>query len=266
MNKRGFTLIELLAVIVILAIIALIATPIVLSIISDSKESASLRSAEMYLDSVEYGIADVILDNKTIQNGTHTIMENGDICIGTYNDKKCTGDIIEVEVNGETPKEGSTVTIEEGKIKDINLLYGDKTIIKDSKGNLVYGELGVEEEETLAPGLYDAEGNMTYSWSELISDDLSIVGTGLEGCTYSNGILVIDNSITNITNENDSLPHLSFQSLTVVIPSSVTDIASGAFDENTIYYSGTAVNDGNNWGASEVKPYSEAVELGLVQE
>ena len=48
--KKGFTLIELLAVIVILAIIALIATPIVLSIINDSKESASLRRAEMYLD------------------------------------------------------------------------------------------------------------------------------------------------------------------------------------------------------------------------
>ena len=44
--KKGFTLIELLAVIVILAIIALIATPIVLNIINDTKESASLRSAD----------------------------------------------------------------------------------------------------------------------------------------------------------------------------------------------------------------------------
>ena len=43
--KNGFTLIELLAVIVILAVIALIATPIVLGIINDSKESAILRSA-----------------------------------------------------------------------------------------------------------------------------------------------------------------------------------------------------------------------------
>ena len=51
--KKGFTLIELLAVIVILAIIALIATPIVLSIINDSKESATLRSAQFYLDGVE---------------------------------------------------------------------------------------------------------------------------------------------------------------------------------------------------------------------
>ena len=51
--KKGFTLIELLAVIVILAIIALIATPIVLNVINDTKESAVLRGAEFYLDGVK---------------------------------------------------------------------------------------------------------------------------------------------------------------------------------------------------------------------
>ena len=142
--KKGFTLIELLAVIVILAIIALIATPIVLSLISDSKESASLRSAEMYLDAVEYGVSNTIMNNKIISNGTHKVMSNGNICIGTYSNKTCEGDIIEVEINGEVPKEGSTITIEEGKIKGINLLYGDKTIIKDSDGNLVY-EIGFDD-------------------------------------------------------------------------------------------------------------------------
>ncbi len=54
--KNGFTLVELLAVIVILAIIALIATPIVLSIIDDTKKSSMLRSAEMYLNGVENSI------------------------------------------------------------------------------------------------------------------------------------------------------------------------------------------------------------------
>ena len=46
MKNKGFTLIELLAVIVILAIIALIATPIILGIINDARESAKKRSAE----------------------------------------------------------------------------------------------------------------------------------------------------------------------------------------------------------------------------
>lgn len=53
MNKKGFTLIELLAVIVILAIIALIATPIILGIINDSRDSAKERSAELVISGVE---------------------------------------------------------------------------------------------------------------------------------------------------------------------------------------------------------------------
>ena len=75
--KKGFTLIELLAVIVILAIIALIATPIVLIIINDTKESAILRSADFYLDGVETSIATSILKGITISDGTYSIMQDG---------------------------------------------------------------------------------------------------------------------------------------------------------------------------------------------
>ena len=55
--KKGFTLIELLAVIVILAIIAVIAVPIVLNIINETKESATLRSADFYVGALENEIA-----------------------------------------------------------------------------------------------------------------------------------------------------------------------------------------------------------------
>ena len=79
--KKGFTLIELLAVIVILAIIALIATPIVLNIINKTKESASLRSAEFYLDAVENSIALSILNNKYIKDDEYQITSDGDICL-----------------------------------------------------------------------------------------------------------------------------------------------------------------------------------------
>ena len=51
--KKGFTLIELLAVISLLAIVALIATPIILNVIDDSKESANLRSIEGYARAIE---------------------------------------------------------------------------------------------------------------------------------------------------------------------------------------------------------------------
>ena len=64
MRKKGFTLIELLAVIVILAIIALIATPIILNIISDTKEESNKRSVELYGKAVEQAIA------KSVENMT----------------------------------------------------------------------------------------------------------------------------------------------------------------------------------------------------
>ena len=57
MKNKGFTLIELLAVIVILAIIALIATPIVLGIIEDSRESAKINSAQFMIDGVQTAYA-----------------------------------------------------------------------------------------------------------------------------------------------------------------------------------------------------------------
>ncbi len=51
--KKGFTLIELLAVIVLLGIVSLIATPIVIDIIDDYRESANLRSIEGYARAIK---------------------------------------------------------------------------------------------------------------------------------------------------------------------------------------------------------------------
>ena len=69
MRKKGFTLIELLAVIVILAIIALIATPIILNIISDSREESNKRSVELYGKAVEQAIAKSQLNGTEIPAG-----------------------------------------------------------------------------------------------------------------------------------------------------------------------------------------------------
>ena len=132
--KKGFTLIELLAVIVILAIIALIATPIVLNIIRETKESATLRSADFYLDAVELSLAQATLKNKNISDGTYNILESGNICLSYDADNKC----IIVEVKGEVPSVGSTIIITSGKISAIELKYGEKTIVKNEKGELIY--------------------------------------------------------------------------------------------------------------------------------
>ena len=145
--KRGFTLIELLAVIVILAIIALIATPIVLSIIDETKNNASLRSAEFYLDAVEQSILISELNNKRITDGKYNIID-GDICINN----NCADKLI-VEIKGEKPSSG-TITIQSGKIEDVSLNLNDQTIMKDENGKLSYlkRKYTIGQEITFDPG------------------------------------------------------------------------------------------------------------------
>ncbi len=127
-NQSGFTLVELLAVMVVLAVIALIATPVVLEIIEGVKESATLRSAEMYLNAVENSIM------------KHNMLTAGnfrpDDCTITSGNLNCDGTEVKVEVNGETPKDGSTLKFENGKIVEVKFMYQDNTVIQNSSGTL----------------------------------------------------------------------------------------------------------------------------------
>ena len=65
MKNKGFTLIELLAVIVILAIIALIATPIILGIIDDARQSAKENSAKYIVSTLETSYATAYMKSYT---------------------------------------------------------------------------------------------------------------------------------------------------------------------------------------------------------
>ena len=81
MRKKGFTLIELLAVIVILAVIALIATPAVLNIIEDSKQSSAEASARNIVSAAKTHYLQNIMDNKTNSNidlSTGTLKYDGE--------------------------------------------------------------------------------------------------------------------------------------------------------------------------------------------
>ena len=120
--KKGFTLIELLAVIVILAIIALIATPIVLSIIEDSKSNANLRSAENYLTAAKQSITNYQMNNPDQSvSGTYNVMKNGNLCKGITDNDKCNGKEIKVQVSGEKIMPGS-ITI--GATGDLTKVRG----------------------------------------------------------------------------------------------------------------------------------------------
>ncbi len=124
-------------VIIILAIIALIATLIVFNIISETKESAGLRSAEFYLNAVEYAIANSTLNNEGINEGTYNVLDNGNICLEYNQDKtECTNELI-VKVDGDIPDSG-IITITGGAVSAIKLVYEEDTIVQNSKGNLIY--------------------------------------------------------------------------------------------------------------------------------
>ena len=136
-RKNGFTLIELLAVIVILAIIVLIATPIVLNIIKDSKDSATLQSAQFYIDAVENAMVKEMLDGSKIENGYYTVMEDGNLCLELNSDRKtCKKGLIEVEVSGKVPEKG-TIIIIGSNLKEVDLLVDNKKIFKYN-GQIVF--------------------------------------------------------------------------------------------------------------------------------
>ena len=153
-NKKGFTLIELLAVIVILAIIALIATPIVLNIIKDSKDSATLRSADFYIDAVENSLGRGMLDGSKIENGYYTIMKDGNLCLES-DGKTCKKGFIEVEVSGKAPENGF-ITIIGSKLKGVDLLIDNKKIFKYND-EIVFNNGAIELSESVGTIIYEHE-------------------------------------------------------------------------------------------------------------
>ena len=130
--KKGFTLIELLAVIVILAIIALIATPVVLGIINDSKKSATVRSAEFYLDAVVNSIMTENMNNSGDFNPSACMVNTqGNIICDGVNEP------IAIEVEGQKPISGEFM-LENGKIREVTLIFENGTIAMDTNNELVY--------------------------------------------------------------------------------------------------------------------------------
>ena len=181
--KNGFTLIELLAVIVILAIIALIATPIVLSIINDTKESAVIRSAEFYVDAVE---------NKIMQENMKLggKLNPKECIVNLEGNVTCDGTPLEIEVNGDKPDSGS-ITFDRGRVTGITLTFGERKVVTNSNGELVLEDNSISEPKSFREDSWDTiaanvrAGNLSkYKVGDtkeitLTSDDTDIAGTYL---------------------------------------------------------------------------------------
>ncbi|MFI3307970.1 MAG: prepilin-type N-terminal cleavage/methylation domain-containing protein, partial [Mycoplasmatota bacterium] len=119
-----FTLIELLAVLVILVVIAAIATPIVMGIINDAKESAARSSADGFIDTVESTLALAMIEDFMFKSeDTWTVAADGATLNGAN------GESISVSINGNFPNEGSTVTFDdEGVMTAATIKYDDYTV------------------------------------------------------------------------------------------------------------------------------------------
>ena len=132
MKRKGFTLIELLAVIVILAIIALIATPIILSIIEDTRNSSKDESVKLYLDTLKKSIVSELATDPKFDT---QYLECG---VNSDSSAVCNYKNIKVEISGNTPISGR-ITIENGKIiSAINLQFkNDDNIYKFENNKLV---------------------------------------------------------------------------------------------------------------------------------
>lgn len=76
----------------------------------------------MYLNAVEQAVASKQLNGSKITSGAYTIMENGNLCLVSYkNAETCVKEnILEIEVDGETPIKGS-ISIDSGEIIFENL-------------------------------------------------------------------------------------------------------------------------------------------------
>ena len=147
MKEKGFTLIELLAVIVILAIVALIATPIVLNIIDDSRESAAKISAQNYIRAVNLAIISrqQKSSSNNISDGMYSIMQDGNICLGVYNSNTCSSEILEVDLDGSKPDSGNVYISSNSVFKVYNLKIKEEIVSMNSSGEFIVVSMNLDK-------------------------------------------------------------------------------------------------------------------------
>ncbi len=244
MKRKGFTLIELLAVIVVLAIIALIATPIVLNIIENSKDSSNKRSIELYGSAVEQAVAREEINGNALPSGKYTTEDGKTLKQGD----------IEFEVD----YKGSKV------VCDVNITSDGEVSLKNCKVNGKATEYTYGDDEIPTPKSFGED-----SWETIVANvkagNTSAYKVGdtkeikLEGFTNeeenSNGLYTI-RITNNSTPEECNTEGFSQTACGFVIE--FVDIITRRKMNPSGKYKGTQYGFGWNvdgWPASEMRTY-----------
>lgn len=127
-TNKGFTLVELLAVIAVLTIITLIVIFFAGSIINDSENNNIELSVKNYINAIENNVLSSRLENINIQDGTYSVMTNGNLCIGEYLEQECDGMILDLQLKEGKPIEG-IVEIENKSVVSITDLNINNKIV-----------------------------------------------------------------------------------------------------------------------------------------
>ena len=241
---KGFTLIELLAVIVILAVIALIATPIVLSIINDTKEQAVVRSAEFYVDAVE---------NKIMQENMKLggKLNPKECIVSTDGNITCDGTPLEIEVNGDKPDSGS-ITFDRGRVTGIKLTFGERKVVMNANGELVFGEIKIVTNKDEELVLVNPQP------CKLIQGESNEIGSKYE-CEVKNGkkynFYVLSKDLDGTTN--------------LIMERNICEDGSLATEENKCLVPGINQTDyenagGENWSSGDEHKYGPTTAMAYL--
>ena len=115
-----------------------------------------------------------MLDGTSVEDGTYSIMEDGNLCLQLEN-SECKKGFVEIEVSGEKPTEGK-ILINKNELKSAMLKYKDAKILKyennkiiesDEKTYISFDSYIIDEDLEFA---YDGQQNAYFAYLTITKD------------------------------------------------------------------------------------------------